>query len=177
MPPPLHKPPSIKHNVHTDLETTFCYKTAANTRIALIPHPHKFVSAIGAFTTHALNAGGPTAIAHFMAGIDLGQGPLKELDVEELFAALDQACLLETLHLNIAFQTTQALLLCCECLCQFMDHDVAQTGTQLSALCFVNSDTSKSSETAADDSDVDTPEAIPKDDNVSSAIAATLQMN
>ncbi|KAG6814642.1 hypothetical protein H0H87_008296 [Tephrocybe sp. NHM501043] len=58
-----------------------------------------------------------------------------------------------------------------------MDHDVAQTGTQLSAICFVNSNTSKSSETAADDSNVGTLEAIPKDDNMSSAIAATLQMN
>ncbi|KAG6855172.1 hypothetical protein H0H87_007321 [Tephrocybe sp. NHM501043] len=58
-----------------------------------------------------------------------------------------------------------------------MDCDVAQTGTQLSALCFVNSDTSKSSKTAADDSDIETPEAIPKDDNVSSAIAATFQLN
>ncbi|KAG6814850.1 hypothetical protein H0H87_007036, partial [Tephrocybe sp. NHM501043] len=128
-----------------------------------------------------------------------GQGPLKELNVEELFAALDQACLLETLHLNIAFQTTQALLLNCECLFQFMDCDVSQTGTQLSALCFVNSDTSKSSkvhspfslfsappllsnfsQTVADDSNIaniDTPEAVPKDDNVSSTIAATLQIN
>ncbi|KAG6807388.1 hypothetical protein H0H87_011317 [Tephrocybe sp. NHM501043] len=38
------------------------------------------------------------------------QGLLKELDVEELFAALDWACLLETLCLDIAFQMTQALL-------------------------------------------------------------------
>ncbi|KAG6815208.1 hypothetical protein H0H87_003993 [Tephrocybe sp. NHM501043] len=95
-----------------------------------------------------------------------GQGLLKELDVEKLFAALDQAYLLETLCLDIAFQTTQ-----------FMDCNIAQTGTQLSALHFVNSDTSKSSETAADDSDVDTPEAIPKNDDVSSAITATLQLN
>ncbi|KAG6843422.1 hypothetical protein H0H87_004724 [Tephrocybe sp. NHM501043] len=259
---------------------------------------HKFISAIGGFTTDALNAGGPASIAHFMAGIDLsnhafkswcilgnsiskilkdwkatwekeqekerlkereleghtvqaskkqpsqcisqgstsdvemlpalpafkkhkvhstnstqatlgdipvlkklkigsslssqgsqellldiehfleGQGLLKELNVEELFAAMDQACLLETLYLNIAFQTTQALLLHCECLCQFMDHGVAQTGTQLSFLCFVNSDTSKSSKmTAIDDSNVNAPEAMPKDDNVSSTIAATLQMN
>ncbi|KAG6825069.1 hypothetical protein H0H87_010429 [Tephrocybe sp. NHM501043] len=58
-----------------------------------------------------------------------------------------------------------------------MDHDVAQTGTQLSALCFANSNTSKSNETAADDSNVEVTEAIPKDDNVSSAIAATLQIN
>ncbi|KAG6853898.1 hypothetical protein H0H87_008194, partial [Tephrocybe sp. NHM501043] len=106
-----------------------------------------------------------------------GQGLLKELNVEELFAALDQACLLETLHLDIAFQMTQALLLHCECLCQFMDCDIAQIGTQLSALCFANSDTSKSSETVADDSNVDTPEAVPKDDDVSSTIAATLKMN
>ncbi|KAG6842664.1 hypothetical protein H0H87_011318 [Tephrocybe sp. NHM501043] len=55
-----------------------------------------------------------------------------------------------------------------------MDCDVTQTGTQLSALRFVNSNTSKSSETAADDSNVETSEAIPKDDDVSSAIAATL---
>ncbi|KAG6851882.1 hypothetical protein H0H87_011901, partial [Tephrocybe sp. NHM501043] len=91
-------------------------------------------------------------IEHFLEG----QGLLKELDVEELFAALDQACLLETFHLDIAFQMTQALLL---------------------SLCFVNSNTSKSSKTAANDSDVETPEAIPKDDDVSSAIATTLQFN
>ncbi|KAG6840258.1 hypothetical protein H0H87_012273 [Tephrocybe sp. NHM501043] len=60
-------------------------------------------------------------IKHFLDG----QGLLKELDVEELFAVLDQACLLETLHLNIAFQTTQTHLLCCEHLFHFMDHDVA----------------------------------------------------
>ncbi|KAG6829558.1 hypothetical protein H0H87_010910, partial [Tephrocybe sp. NHM501043] len=255
-------PPAIRHNVHANLEATICHETATTKRIALIPDPHKFVSAIGAFTTHALDAGGPASIACFMAGIDLtiandaiftcladvpplagflesllhvadhsltqfnhafqswcvlggsiskilkdheaawekerekerlkerelerhvaqaskekpsclsqdsasnvkilsvlpsfkkhkahntnslqaalgdlpvlkklkigslqgsqellldiecfleGQGPLKELDIEELFAALDQACLLETLHLDIAFQTTQALLLC-----------------------------------------------------------------
>ncbi|KAG6843954.1 hypothetical protein H0H87_011448 [Tephrocybe sp. NHM501043] len=335
MPPPLHKPPTITHNVHADLKATFCYETATTKRIALIPHPHKFVSAIGAFTTHALNAGGPAAITCFMAGIDLtiaddvifthlanvpplagfldslldvadcsltqsnhafkgwcilgdsiskifkdweaawekerekerlkerelecctaqastekpsrlsqgsvsnvemlsvlpffkkckahnttcpqaalgdlpvlkklkigsslasylagsqdspellldikhfleGQGLLKELDIEELFAALDQACLLETLHLDIAFQTAQALLVYCECLCEFMDCNVAQTGTQLSALHFVNSNTSKSSKTSANDSNIDTPKAIPKDDDVSSAIAATLQLN
>ncbi|KAG6851920.1 hypothetical protein H0H87_011675 [Tephrocybe sp. NHM501043] len=112
-------------------------------------------------------------IEHFLEGQEL----LKELDIEELFAALDQACLLQTLCLDIAFQTPQALLVCCECLYQFMDCDIAQTGTQLSALRFANFDTSKSSQTAADDSDVDTPEAIPKNDNVSSAIAATLQLN
>ncbi|KAG6807634.1 hypothetical protein H0H87_001253 [Tephrocybe sp. NHM501043] len=71
MPPPLHKPPAIKHNIHADLEATFCHETATIKRIALIPHPYKFVSAIGAFTTHALDAGGPAAIACFMAGIDL----------------------------------------------------------------------------------------------------------
>ncbi|KAG6815505.1 hypothetical protein H0H87_001116 [Tephrocybe sp. NHM501043] len=63
-----------------------------------------------------------------------GQELLKELDVEELFATLDKACLLETLHLDIAFWITQALLLCCEHLFQFMDHDIAQTSTQLPAL-------------------------------------------
>ncbi|KAG6814781.1 hypothetical protein H0H87_007451, partial [Tephrocybe sp. NHM501043] len=92
-----------------------------------------------------------------------GQGLLKELNVEELFDALDQ--------------TTQALLLHCEHLHQFIDHDVAQIGAQLSAQCFANSDTSKSSETAADDSNIEVTEAIPKDDDVSSAIAATLQTN
>ncbi|KAG6852277.1 hypothetical protein H0H87_010408, partial [Tephrocybe sp. NHM501043] len=71
MPPPLRKPPAIKHNVHADLEATFCHETATTKRIALIPHPHKFVSAIGAFTTCALDTGGPAAIACFMAGIDL----------------------------------------------------------------------------------------------------------
>ncbi|KAG6824755.1 hypothetical protein H0H87_011169, partial [Tephrocybe sp. NHM501043] len=71
-------------------------------------------------------------IEHFLEG----QRLLKELDVEELFVALDQACLLETFCLNIAFQITQALLLHCEHICQFMDYGVAQTGTQLSALCF-----------------------------------------
>ncbi|KAG6812678.1 hypothetical protein H0H87_009638, partial [Tephrocybe sp. NHM501043] len=71
MPPPLCKPPAIKHNVHADPEVTFCHETATTKRIALIPHSHKFVSAIGAFTTHALNAGGPAAIACFMAGINL----------------------------------------------------------------------------------------------------------
>ncbi|KAG6826578.1 hypothetical protein H0H87_006919 [Tephrocybe sp. NHM501043] len=305
MPPPLHKPLAIKHNVHVGLKATFYHETATTKKIALIPHPHKFVSAIGAFTTHALNVGGPAAIACFMAGIDLvhlhpyvsplagfldsllhvadhfltqsnyafkswcilgdsiskilkdqkaalekeqekerlkereleycaiqaskgkpshlSQGSdsdiemlsvlpsfkkhkihnttspqvalgdlpvLKKLKIgsslgalplllsfEELFAALDQACLLETLCLNIAFQMTQALLLHYEYLYQFMDCDVAQTGTQLSALHFVNSDTSKSSETAANNSNFDTSEAIPKDDNVSSVITATLQLN
>ncbi|KAG6842649.1 hypothetical protein H0H87_011361, partial [Tephrocybe sp. NHM501043] len=109
-------------------------------------------------------------IEHFFEG----QGLLKELNVEELFAALDQACLLEILCLNIAFKTTQTLLLYCKHLYQFMDCDVAQTGTQLSALHFVNLDTTKSSKTAADDSNIESPEAIPKNDNVSSAIAATL---
>ncbi|KAG6827176.1 hypothetical protein H0H87_005361 [Tephrocybe sp. NHM501043] len=71
MPSPLHKPPAIKCNVYTDLKATFHCETATTKRIALIPHPHKFVSAIGAFTTHALNAEGPAAIACFMAGIDL----------------------------------------------------------------------------------------------------------
>ncbi|KAG6842910.1 hypothetical protein H0H87_009375 [Tephrocybe sp. NHM501043] len=71
MPPPLCKPLAIKHDVHADLKATFCCKTTATKRIASIPHPHKFVSAIGAFTTRALNAGGPAAIACFMAGIDL----------------------------------------------------------------------------------------------------------
>ncbi|KAG6843772.1 hypothetical protein H0H87_000578 [Tephrocybe sp. NHM501043] len=71
MPPLLHKPPAIKHNIHAGLEATFHYENAATKRIGLIPHSHKFVSAIGAFTTHALNAGGPAVIACFMAGIDL----------------------------------------------------------------------------------------------------------
>ncbi|KAG6808460.1 hypothetical protein H0H87_012918 [Tephrocybe sp. NHM501043] len=71
MPFPLCKPLAIKYNVYVDLKATFYHETAAIKSIALIPHPHKFVSAIGAFTTHALNAGGPTAIACFMAGIDL----------------------------------------------------------------------------------------------------------
>ncbi|KAG6807817.1 hypothetical protein H0H87_000926 [Tephrocybe sp. NHM501043] len=71
MPPPLCKPLAIKHNVHADLEATFHCEATTTKRIILIPHPHKFVSAIGAFTTCALNAGGPTAIACFMAGIDL----------------------------------------------------------------------------------------------------------
>ncbi|KAG6815484.1 hypothetical protein H0H87_001363 [Tephrocybe sp. NHM501043] len=70
MPPPLHKPLAIKCNVHADLKATFGCETTTK-RIALIPHLHKFVSAIGAFTTHALNAGEPAAIACFMAGIDL----------------------------------------------------------------------------------------------------------
>ncbi|KAG6830104.1 hypothetical protein H0H87_009127, partial [Tephrocybe sp. NHM501043] len=106
-----------------------------------------------------------------------GQGLFKKLKIEELFAALDQACLLEILHLDIAFQTIQALLLCHKCLCQFMDHDVAQTGTQLSALYFSDSYLSKSSKTAADDSNVEVTEATPKDNNVSSAITATLKEN
>ncbi|KAG6827216.1 hypothetical protein H0H87_005287, partial [Tephrocybe sp. NHM501043] len=92
-------------------------------------------------------------------------GPLKELDVKELFATLDQACLLETLCLDIAFQMTQALLFYHKCHCQFIDCNVAQTGTQLSALHFSDSDLCKSSKTAADDSDVEVTEAILKDND------------
>ncbi|KAG6855587.1 hypothetical protein H0H87_000518 [Tephrocybe sp. NHM501043] len=99
---------------------------------------------------------------HFAASSSEGQGPLKELEIEELFSTLDQACLLETLHLDIAFQMTQTLLHHHKCLCQFMDHDVANTGTQLSALCFYNSDLSKSSETAANDSDIEVTKATPQ---------------
>ncbi|KAG6830079.1 hypothetical protein H0H87_009317 [Tephrocybe sp. NHM501043] len=71
MPPPACKPPAIKQNVHADLEVTFYHETATTKRIALIPHPHKFISTIGALTTCTLNAGGPAAITCFMAGIDL----------------------------------------------------------------------------------------------------------
>ncbi|KAG6843435.1 hypothetical protein H0H87_004647, partial [Tephrocybe sp. NHM501043] len=109
-------------------------------------------------------------IKHFLEG----HGPLKELDVEELFSSLNQICLLETLHLNIAFQTTQALLLYHEHLYQFINHDVTH-GTQLSALHFSDPDLSQASETAANDSDVEVTEAFPKDNDISSAIAATLK--
>ncbi|KAG6855355.1 hypothetical protein H0H87_004442 [Tephrocybe sp. NHM501043] len=71
MPPSSSKPLAIKNNVYADLKATFCHETATTKRIALIPHPHKFVAAVGTFTTCALDAGGPTAIAHFIAGIDL----------------------------------------------------------------------------------------------------------
>ncbi|KAG6843665.1 hypothetical protein H0H87_001846, partial [Tephrocybe sp. NHM501043] len=106
-----------------------------------------------------------------------GQGVIKELDIEELFSTLDHACLLEALHLDIAFQMTQALLHHHKCLCQFIGHDVSNIGTQLYALHFSNFDLSKSSETTANDSDIEVTKATPKDDNVPSAIAATLKID